>query len=138
MYAAWWRAKPVAVKKFTCAALPLSWLVLQRFACKSSTLLNSPSGCRTTHSVDDKNSKIDFCDLVLKARQVFVDKAAAFKHELLTHGHRYAADGLHEVQMHLCAGRHPNVVELKALAQQGSALYMVMEYFPRYACACVN
>jgi len=33
--------------------------------------------------------------------------------------------------MHLCVGRHPNVVELRALAQQGSALYMVMEYFPR-------
>lgn len=60
MYAAWWRQRPVAVKKFT-----------------------------------------------------------------------YAADGLHEVQMHLCVGRHPNIVELRALAQQGSALYMVMEYFPR-------
>ena len=33
--------------------------------------------------------------------------------------------------MHLCVGRHPNIVELRALAQQGSALYMVMEYFPR-------
>ena len=43
----------------------------------------------------------------------------------------YAADGLHEVQMHLCVGQHPNIVELRALAQQGSALYMVMEYFPR-------
>jgi len=43
----------------------------------------------------------------------------------------YAADGLHEVQMHLCVGRHPNIVELRALAQQGSALYIVMEYFPR-------
>lgn len=43
-----------------------------------------------------------------------------------------AADGLHEVQMHLCVGRHPNVVQLKALAQLGSSLYLVMEYFPRW------
>ena len=60
MYAAWWRQKPVAVKKFT-----------------------------------------------------------------------VASDGLREVQMHLSVGRSPNVVQLKALAQMGSSLYMVMEYFPR-------
>lgn len=44
-----------------------------------------------------------------------------------------AADGLHEVQMHLSVGQHPNVVQLRALANMGSSLYMVMEYFPRCA-----
>ena len=31
-----------------------------------------------------------------------------------------------QVQMHLCAGQHTNVVELRALCQHDTALYMVM------------
>jgi hypothetical protein len=31
-----------------------------------------------------------------------------------------------QVQMHLCAGQHTNVVELRALCQHDAALYMVM------------
>ena len=33
--------------------------------------------------------------------------------------------------MHLCAGQHTNIVELKALCQHEAALYLVMAFFPR-------
>lgn len=42
-----------------------------------------------------------------------------------------AAEGTHEIKMHMSAGRHPSVVELRALCQHGTALYLIMELLPR-------
>lgn len=49
-----------------------------------------------------------------------------------------AADAVQEVQMHLCAGQHPNIVELRALCQRGDELWLIMELLPRSDfCSCV-
>lgn len=41
-------------------------------------------------------------------------------------------ESLHELEMHMLAGRNAHVVELQAVCQAHGAMYMVMEYFPRY------
>jgi hypothetical protein len=41
-------------------------------------------------------------------------------------------DSLHEVAMYLGVGSHDNVVALRALCQHESAMYLVLEYCPRY------
>jgi serine/threonine protein kinase len=42
-----------------------------------------------------------------------------------------AQESVQEVQMHLNVGVDDHIVQLKALCRHGSAVYLIMEYFPR-------